>query len=213
LSAFYLDICKDRLYVEAPDSVKRRAAQTVMYDCLISLVKLIAPILSHTADEVWRFIPGVAEASVQLTDLPEVNAQHANFGDDLMAMWDRFLAARDEVLKAMEEARRNKVFGNSVDAKLALYPASEEVYQLLHSMDDLADLFIVAHVDLHAAGTPAPAEAAAMDGISVLVQPADGIKCERCRVVKKDVGAIAAHPHLCERCATIVDKHFAHVAE
>lgn len=213
LSAFYLDICKDRLYVEAPESEKRRAAQTVMYDCLINLVKLIAPILPHTADEVWRYIPGVSEASVQLTDLPEANEQHLSLGQNLETKWDQFLGVRDEVLKAMEEARRNKVFGNSVDAKLALYPANEEVHQVLASMDGLDELFIVAHVELHTPQTAAPAEAMALEGISVLVAPADGTKCERCRVVKIDVGVNKAHPQLCGRCASIVEEHFAHVAE
>ncbi len=213
LSAFYLDICKDRLYVEAPSSTKRRAAQTVMYDCLLNLVKLVAPILPHTADEVWRFIPGVAEESVQLTDMPEPNEQHLGFAGEAESKWDAFLAVRDEVLKAMEEARRNKVFGNSVDAKLALYPQTEEVAQVLSGMADLADLFIVAHVDLHPAGEAAPAEATALEGITVRVSPADGVKCERCRVVKKDVGAHKSHPEICERCATIVEEHFAHAAE
>ncbi|TGU56308.1 isoleucine--tRNA ligase, partial [Mesorhizobium sp. M00.F.Ca.ET.186.01.1.1] len=83
---------------------------------------------------------------------------------------------------------RNKVFGNSVDAKLALYPQTEEAAKALAAMDDLADLFIVAHVDLHAQGEAAPAEAAQLEGIAVVVSAADGEKCERCRVVKQDVG-------------------------
>lgn len=213
LSAFYLDICKDRLYVEGPNSLKRRAAQTVMYDCLLNLVGLIGPILPHTADEVWRFIPGVSEASVQLSDIPDAVEKHASFGKDLEVKWDTFLAARDEVLKAMEEARRNKIFGNSVDAKLALYPMTEETANVLRSMPDLADLFIVAHVELHPHGITAPAEATVLEGISVVVLPADGTKCERCRVVKLDVGVNQAHPQVCERCASIVDTDFAHITE
>jgi isoleucyl-tRNA synthetase len=213
LSAFYLDICKDRLYVEAPDSSKRRAAQTVMYHCLLDLVRLVAPILPHTADEVWQYIPGVQEVSVQLTDMPEPNEQHLGFTGELEKKWDAFLAVRDEVLKAMEEARRNKVFGNSVDAKLVLYPQTEEVAQVLNTMDELADLFIVAHVDVHPVGVSAPAEAAVLEGVTVLVSPADGTKCERCRVVKQDVGTVQSHPTLCGRCASIVEEHFAHAAE
>jgi isoleucyl-tRNA synthetase len=213
LSAFYLDICKDRLYVEASDSVKRRASQTVAYECLLNLVKLVAPILPHTADEVWRFIPGVTESSVQLTDMPEVNALHLSFSKELAAKWDAFLCVRDEVLKAMEEARRNKVFGNSVDAKLVLYPANEEVAGVLASMEDLADLLIVAHVNVQAVGVEPAAEAMKLEGISVHVAVADGVKCERCRVVKTDVGTKATHPQLCVRCADIVDEHFADVTE
>ncbi|WP_026074284.1 isoleucine--tRNA ligase [Brevibacillus massiliensis] len=210
LSAFYLDICKDRLYVEAPDSVKRRAAQTVMYDVLLDLVRLVAPILPHTADEVWRYIPGVSEASVQLTDMPRPNEQHLAFGAEAEVKWNDFLEIRDEVLKAMEEARRQKVFGNSVDAKLELYPG-EKAYQTLTKMNELADLFIVAHVDLHSPAEAAPAEAMALEGISVRVLPAEGVKCERCRIVKPDVGINPAHPEVCGRCASIVEEHFADV--
>jgi len=213
LSSFYLDICKDRLYVDAPNSQRRRAAQTVMYDCLLSLVKLIAPILPHTADEVWGFIPGVTEESVQLTDMPEADPKHLSFSKEAMGKWEAFLAIRDEVLKAMEEARRNKVFGNSVDVKLSLYPQSEEAERLLSAMEDLADLFIVAHVDVHPVDANVPAEAARMEGISVVVAPAEGEKCERCRVVKPDVGTIPAHPTICARCADVVEKHYAHVKE
>ncbi|MFM1650523.1 isoleucine--tRNA ligase [Brevibacillus sp. B_LB10_24] len=210
LSAFYLDICKDRLYVEAPDSAKRRAAQTVMYDVLLDLVRLVAPIVPHTADEVWRYIPGVSEASVQLTDMPRSNELHLAFGAEAEAKWNDFLEVRNEVLKAMEEARRQKVFGNSVDAKLELYPG-EKAFQTLTKMDDLADLFIVAHVDLHSPAETAPAEAMALEGISVRVLPAEGVKCERCRIVKPDVGVNPAYPEACGRCASIVEEHFTDV--
>ncbi|MGE5702233.1 MAG: isoleucine--tRNA ligase [Clostridia bacterium] len=213
LSAFYLDICKDRLYVEAPDSLKRRAAQTVIFESLMNLVKMLAPILPHTADEVWSYIPGVTESSVQLTDMPEANEQHLSFSSELKAKWDAFHAIRDEVLKAMEEARRNKVFGNSVDAKLVLYPASAEVADVLNAMDDLADLFIVAHVEVQPVAAQVPDTAAKLEGISALVLAADEEKCERCRVVKTDVGTKSNHPQLCVRCAEIVDEHFSHVAE
>ncbi|MBO8162284.1 MAG: isoleucine--tRNA ligase [Brevibacillus sp.] len=212
LSAFYLDICKDRLYVEAPNSQKRRVAQTVMYHCLLDLVRLVAPIIPHTAEEVWRHIPGVSEPSVQLTDMPEASQQFLAFEKEAQAKWEAFLKVRDEVLKAMEEARRNKVFGNSVDAKLALYPA-EQAYSALKQMVDLADLFIVAHVDLHAPGTEVPAEAARLEGIAVVVAPADGGKCERCRVVRTDIGVDPNHPQICGRCASIVREHFAQTME
>ncbi|UFJ43224.1 isoleucine--tRNA ligase [Brevibacillus humidisoli] len=212
LSAFYLDICKDRLYVEAADSAKRRAAQTVMYACLLDLVRLVAPIIPHTADEVWRFVPGVVEQSVQLTDMPEANEQYVAFDSEAKAKWEAFLEVRDEVLKAMEEARRNKVFGNSVDAKLSLYPG-EQAYQALMKMDDLADLFIVANVDLHAPEETKPAEAVELEGIAVVVTPADGQKCERCRVVRTDVGVNEHYPQICGRCASIVSEHYADAVE
>ncbi len=212
LSAFYLDICKDRLYVEAADTKKRRAAQTVMYTCLLDLARLVAPIIPHTADEVWRYIPGVTAESVQLTDMPEANEQFLAFAAESRKKWEAFLQVRDEVLKAMEEARRNKVFGNSVDVKLSLYP-DQQAYETLTQMDELADLFIVADVELHAPDESKPAEAAQLAGIAVVVAPADGEKCERCRIVRTDVGVDERHPHLCGRCAAIVNEHYADIGE
>jgi isoleucyl-tRNA synthetase len=194
LSAFYLDILKDRLYADGPQSSSRRAAQTVLYDMLLALTKLIAPILPHTADEVWRFIPGVEHISVQLSDLPQVDV--ALYDELLEKKWARLIEVRDEVLKALEEARKEKMIGNSLAAQVKLHP-NEETAQFLAGFADLEKLFIVSDVIVHAA--------ADRDRLHVEISPAPGEKCERCWNVTTDVGAHEHHPTLCGRCVKVVE--------
>ena len=120
MSSFYLDIIKDRLYANAPNDPARKASQTVLYASLTAITKLISPILPHTADEVWKYIPGVELSSVQLAELPEVDS--SLYKEELENKWNSFLDVRDEVLKALEEARKEKVIGNSLGAAVHLYP-------------------------------------------------------------------------------------------
>ena len=199
LSQFYLDVSKDRLYTEAPDSIERRAAQTVMYDVLVSLVKIMTPILPHTADEVWQYVPGVDTVSVQLTDMPVAN--HDLFNAELEEKWDQLLIVRDEVLKALEEARKEKVIGQSLAASLELYP-TEETRKLLEKFDNLEEILIVSKVDVKAGN--APADALSFEHVTVKVSPAIGEKCERCWIVTPEVGADPEHPTICPRCASVV---------
>lgn len=203
MSAFYLDIIKDRLYVSLPDDPGRRAAQTVLYDALLAVTKLIAPILPHTADEVWKHTPGVDEISVQLTDMPEADA--SLFDEAFEAKWMKLIDVRDEVNKALEDARNRKVIGNSLSAQVHLYP-DEETARLLAGFDRLELLFIVSQVIVHPAGEAAPQEALALKGASILVLPAEGEKCERCWNVTRDVGTVAEHPTLCARCGHIMEQ-------
>ncbi|MBO8171126.1 MAG: isoleucine--tRNA ligase [Bacillaceae bacterium] len=210
LSSFYLDISKDRLYTSAPNATQRKAAQTVMYEVLNALVKLVAPIIPHTADEVWKHIPGQQVESVQLTDMPEVNADY--FDDELEQKWDRLIDVRDEVFKALEEARRDKVIGNSLGAYLHLYPETE-TFELLKTFENLEELMIVSGLELHEPSEQAPEDAMDLEGIKVKVAVAPGEKCERCWMVKPEVGQDPDHPALCERCVTTVKEHYAHLAE
>ena len=201
MSAFYLDISKDRLYASAPDEVGRKAAQTVLYEALTVITKLIAPILPHSADEVWKYIPGQTDISVQLTDMPQPNK--SLYEEALENKWDRFITLREDVFKALEEARNQKTIGNSLGAAVHLYP-NAETFELLAQFPDLDQLFIVSQVALHPAGTQAPAEALNFAKLSVLVTVADGEKCERCWIVTTEVGQSADHPTLCKRCASVV---------
>lgn len=210
LSSFYLDISKDRLYTNASDALPRRAAQTVIYDVLLSLVKLITPIIPHTADEVWKHIPDHGVDSVQLTDMPEPN--RAYYDDKLEEKWDKLIGVRDEVLKALEEARRQKLIGNSLGAFVDLYPA-EETARLLAEVDKLDELFIVSGIQLHGADESIPADAMQYEGIAVKVSVAPGEKCERCWMVKPEVGTDEEHKQLCSRCAQTVKTHHAHIQE
>lgn len=202
LSALYLDISKDRLYADASKDVRRRSAQTVMYTILLDLVRLLAPIIPHTADEVWKYIPGTDVISVQLTDMPDV--QTNVFDDALEAKWDRVVEIRDEILKALEEARRDKVIGQSLAASVAIYPDASVAEALAPVAEALPELLIASHVELHTAGEAAPDHAVALEGLKVVVQPADGEKCERCWIITPEVGQDAEHPTLCPRCATVV---------
>ncbi|MFC0558681.1 isoleucine--tRNA ligase [Halalkalibacter alkalisediminis] len=205
LSSFYMDLAKDTLYIEHADHPNRRAIQTVMYDVLVALTKLVSPILSHTADEVWEHIPGVSEESVQLTDMPEGKT----FGDvgELKAKWSHFMAVRDDVLKALEQARNDKKIGKSLTASITLY-TSGEVRTLLGSIPALEKLFIVSHVELAGEANEAPEEAVTFEQLAIVVQPADGETCERCWVVSTSVGTHEEHVGLCSSCADTVTKYY-----
>lgn len=201
MSAFYLDIVKDRLYVTRADDEGRKAAQTVLYESLAAVVRLIAPILPHTSEEVWKFVPGKEQWSVQLADMPQADA--SKYDEALEQKWAALIAVRDEVNKALEEARKNKTIGNSLVAKLDLYP-DEKTLHLLEQLDDvdLETLFIVSKVELHP--NEVPEEARNFVGLSVQVTPAAGEKCDRCWMISPNLGTNSAHPDLCLRCTEVV---------
>ncbi|WP_127459780.1 isoleucine--tRNA ligase [Paenibacillus elgii] len=201
MSAFYLDILKDRLYASLPSDPARRAAQTVLYDALTAITKLIAPILPHTADEVWKYIPGTTLPSVQLAELPTIDT--SLFDANLEQKWEKFSGVRDDVLKALEEARKEKLIGNSLSASVHLYP-STETYELLGGFDRLDLLFIVSAVKVHNPEETAPEGAQAFKGLDVKVAVADGEKCERCWIVTPEVGHDSEHPTLCKRCSGVL---------
>ncbi len=209
LSAFYLDFAKDILYIEAADHPHRRAIQTVMYETLVSLTKLVAPILPHTADEVWSHIPMVKEPSVQLTDMPDyVELPDA---DKIMEKWTAFMRLRDDVLKALEEARNEKLIGKSLSAKVTLY-VTEKSRKLLDSIsEDLKQLFIVSGFEVAGVYDQAPEEALKLETAAIIVAPAPGETCERCWVVSTETGTDEEHPTLCPRCAQVVKEHYSHV--
>lgn len=210
LSSFYLDFAKDILYIESADQHDRRAIQTVLYECLVSLTKLMSPILAHTADEVWVHIPGVDGESVQLTDMPEV--QSFDGAEELKQKWNAFLDVRDDVLKALEEARNEKVIGKSLTAKVTLY-VDEKTEALLSSIkEDLKQLFIVSAFEIGGRTSEAPAEALSLGANSIVVEKAEGETCERCWTVSPHVGEDQDHPTLCPRCASVVKENYSHLA-
>ncbi len=201
MSAFYLDIVKDRLYASKLEDPARKAAQTVLYDALCAITKLVTPILPHTADEIWRLIPGVTEESVQLAEMPVADSVVAD--DELEQRWEAFIVIRDEVNKALEDARNKKLIGNSLGAKLDLYP-TKETEALLRQFADLDLLFIVSAVELHKADEAHPEDAVSFKGLHVRVSQAEGEKCERCWIVTPEVGTVEEHSTLCERCAEVI---------
>ncbi|WP_182199088.1 isoleucine--tRNA ligase [Paraliobacillus salinarum] len=202
LSAFYLDFAKDVLYIEAQDSDRRRSIQTVYYEIIHSLVKLLTPILTHTAEETWEFIPGVEEEKAQLTDMP-VARDIAN-QVELQKKWDLFMNVRDDVLKALEEARVEKIIGKSLEAKLKIVAKDQQTKDLLENIEHLHQLFIVSEVEL----TSELTDGTDYELVTVKVEKHEGEKCERCWVAADSVGEVAEHPGLCVRCASIVKEHY-----
>ncbi|MDQ0231251.1 isoleucine--tRNA ligase [Metabacillus malikii] len=206
LSSFYLDFAKDVLYIEAKDNQERRAIQTVLYETLLTLVKLVTPILPHTADEVWEHIDYVSEESVQLVDMPEVQ-QYAD-AEELEKKWDTFMSLRDDVLKALEVARNEKIIGKSLTASIALYP-NQDTRALLDSVnEDLKQLFIVSGFEISGDYQSAPENAQTFDSIKIVISEAKGDTCDRCWIVTPEVGQVPKHPTLCKRCATIVTENY-----
>ncbi|MDQ0416411.1 isoleucyl-tRNA synthetase [Croceifilum oryzae] len=203
LSQFYLDVLKDILYVEETDSLQRRSAQTVMYEILRALDVMISPIIPHTAEEVWKYIPGVSEQSVQLADFPVMDGTLCD--QALEDKWDRFLDIRSVVLKALEQARAEKLIGNSLGATIEIVPNLESA-QLLANLDNLHQLFIVSGVEVLPASSEVPAE----QMVEVIVHVAEGDKCNRCWTISPTVGthSYSKHQELCERCASIVEKEY-----
>jgi isoleucyl-tRNA synthetase len=210
LSSFYLDFAKDVLYIESENHEERRAIQTVLYESLVALTKLMSPILSHTADEVWAHIPGVEGESVQLTDMPEV--QELRNSDGLKKKWNAFLELRDDVLKGLEEARNQKMIGKSLTAKVTLY-VNDETKALLGSIkEDLKQLFIVSAFEIGGSLSEAPEHALSLGENNIVVEKAEGETCDRCWVVTTTVGEDKDHPTLCTRCASVVKESYSHLA-
>ncbi|MCL6575497.1 isoleucine--tRNA ligase [Kyrpidia sp.] len=202
MSAFYLDVLKDRLYCSREADPIRRSAQTAMYEILVTLVKLVAPIISHTADEVWSYIPGVKGPSAQLEDWPQVRSEWKD--DALMRKWERILEFRYEVAKGLETARQQKVIGNSLGAAVEVWlgPRFEDIREMA---EELPQILIVSQVSVHGPEETVPSDALEFEGVSVRVTPAQGEKCQRCWMVLPEVGTVEGHPDLCRRCAEVVD--------
>ena len=207
LSSFYLDFAKDVVYIEAKDDHQRRSMQTVFYDVAKELTKLLTPILPHTSEEIWSFLKE-EEAYVQLAEFPEY--QEFPNQAELLDTWSAFMDFRDDVLKALEEARNAKLIGKSLEAKLTIYP-TEPVASLLTAVNaNLPQLLIVSpdFFEVKAVGTEAPETAMTFSNVSILVEKAEGDVCDRCRQVKNDVGSDTQLPTLCGHCASIVTSEF-----
>lgn len=193
LSSFYLDYGKDILYIEAEKSHKRLSMLTVLYTVLSKSVRLLAPILSFTAEEVYDNMTYEDAESVHLTDFPA-----KNLIDDaaLEAKWDKLLEVRDDVNKALEESRNEKVIGKSLEAAVEIYSNDSEVVELLNSVDNLHQLFIVSSVEVK------ENDGVAYDLVTVKVTKAEGHRCERCWNIVEEVN----EEGLCPRCASILNK-------
>jgi isoleucyl-tRNA synthetase len=198
LSSFYNDISKDRLYTFAARSGARRSAQTAMYLMADGLTRLMAPILSFTADELWRFLPGKREESVHVAVFPS-SAELARFQDaDLVNRWKQLVDVREQVLAEIEPLRKNKQIGSSLQAKVVLSATPAELALLERYLRELPMLFIVSDVELRPAPTDVEANSEARPRVTI--ERAGGVKCERCW---RYVPAVSSDPQwagLCSRC-------------
>ena len=200
MSSYYLDILKDRLYAYKADSFERRSAQTAMYEIMLDLVVMIAPVLSFTMEEVWQFMkkPASMPESVFMMPWPECKEEYID--EALESKWDNFIEIRSEITRVLEGARRAKTIGHSLDAKVELH-ATGEALAILRSVEgDLATLLIVSQAKL-VEGLAGGVEATGREDLKVTVQAAEGEKCERCWTYSDTVGKDAEHPTVCARCA------------
>ena len=206
MSNFYLDVIKDRLYIEPVSSESRRAAQTVMQKILRTLTLLVSPILAFTSEEIWGYMPHSASDNTESVLFNEISSDMVLGKDDeLVARWDRLHQVRDDVKKALEIARASKIIGSSLDAKVALY-ADGELYNFLKANESaLPVIFIASGVKVEKGEGEFKG---LVEGLSVSVAPADGAKCERCWSYSTEVGTDADHPTLCPRCAKIIKENF-----
>ena len=191
LSALYNDISKDRLYTFAPRSKERRSAQTAMYVMAEGLTRLVAPILSVSAEQLWHHLPGTRDESVHLALFPSANDLSSLVDKDLLARWNRLSDLRERVLAQIEPLRKDKQIGSSLQARVVLTTSKDDAPFLEKYKSDLPMLFIVSDVQLRAG---------VGDTTEITIERADGVKCERCWRVVKSVSTDPAWAGICDRC-------------
>jgi isoleucyl-tRNA synthetase len=206
LSAFYYDVLKDRLYTKSPNSRSRRSAQTAVWKITSALVRLAAPILVFTAEELWKYLPKASgePGSVHIALFPQEADLHSGIPAGKASTWELLGKVRGEVLKTLETARNEKKLINSgLEAKVLLNADLELKAKLKHYLPVLPALFIVSQVDFISAGT-GDFRSEAVPGLEVTVQRADGRKCERCWNYSTRVGENPRYPTICERCSEAI---------
>ncbi|HOI93364.1 MAG TPA: isoleucine--tRNA ligase [Syntrophobacter fumaroxidans] len=206
LSAFYLDILKDRLYTSGAAGPARRSAQTAVYRILSALLRLMAPILSFTAEEAWWHLPHRSSETVHLEEFPAPDATWVD--EALNQRWQKILTLRSDVTKALEGARQAKAIGHPLDAKVKLELPPDWIADFAGQEEMLRTVFIVSEVVLASGEEPAGAvEGTEIPGLLIRVEPASGEKCERCWMRSETVGQFSDHPALCGRCRNVVAAH------
>lgn len=205
MSAIYLDILKDRLYCSAADSTSMKAAHTTLFYLLTTLVKLMAPILPFTSEELWRYLPpeGEREESVHLSRFPQLDQTYSN--TQLSERWQRLFQVRAAVLKVLEEKRAEKLIGNSLEAEVN-FKAPDKLFSFLKNYHNvLEDLFIVSKVTISKLTSSKELTLeASLEALEVTVLRVPGKKCERCWKYSETVGEEQDHPTICHRCAQVV---------
>jgi len=202
LSAFYYDVLKDRLYTKAANNPARRSAQTAICKISSALIRVAAPILVFTAEEIWKYLPKAAAepASVHITLFPEESELRSGIGAAQTAAWDLLAKVRAEVLKALETARNEKKINSGLEAKVLLNANPELKAKLKNHSSQLPALFIVSQVDFFSAGAP-DYKSELVPSLEVCIHNADGTKCERCWNYSTHVGENSRYSTICERCS------------
>ena len=216
LSAFYLDVLKDRLYSSLPDSAERRSAQSALYQILLIMLRDMAPIMSFTAEEVFRAIPEAlrpagsnGEAAVTVFAMPAQDVSAFALSDDERGAWEMVMQMRAAVTRAIEPLRQSGAVGHALDTHVVLYLDDKMRAALKDSGADMRSVCIVSELDI-ADFKDAPADAVASaqldecPGVAVSVRKADGEKCERCWMYSEEIGSDPAFPGLCPRCAAVM---------
>jgi isoleucyl-tRNA synthetase len=189
LSAFYIDVSKDRLYTLSSNAPGRRSAQTALFRIADGLTRLMAPMLPVTADELWQHLPGTREPSVHLADFPR--GLEKEIDQELVSRWQRLLAIRDEVNRALETARQHKLIGNSLMARVGVQASGDDAVLLQRYREDLPMLFITSQVDVQSSGS---------GPIRVDVQRAEGTRCDRCWRYVTELSTSQGREAICTRC-------------
>ncbi len=211
MSAFYLDILKDRLYTSGTDSVLRRSAQTVLYEILDGMLRLIMPILTFTAQETWEHLHNIdAKAplseSIFFTEFPE--EKNVVLSEELDEKWQRLIEVRSELTKALELARREKIIGHPLEAEVLMNVSSDLKTFLENEWNTLKEISIISELtyveDFTQTGIE-PYVSSEIEGLSIGVRPAKGEKCERCWIRSTSVGDNSEHPIICSRCCSVVE--------
>ena len=199
MSSFYLDIIKDRLYTSKKNSLERRAAQTTMYIILDALVKILAPMIPFTAEEIWKGMKHTAKEnveSVMLTDYPKPVDMYEN--KDLTEKWNKIIKLKDIVAKELENSRAEKKIGNSLNAKITIYAEGEQYKFLKENLELLQTVFIVSALDVEENARKEEVK------LGVKVEQAPGEKCERCWMYSETVGQDKENPTICHKCSEAI---------
>jgi isoleucyl-tRNA synthetase len=205
LSSFYFDVLKDRLYTKAPRSDSRRSAQTAVWKISSALVRLLAPILVFTTEEIWKMLPADKQApgSVHQAEFADAGSLASGISREAAEQWARLAQVRAAVLLALEQARAVKAIGGGLEAKVKLHAGSEApgLQKLLQERRGvLPALFIVSQVEVEPSAPEGTVQSDVLPGLAIKIERADGAKCERCWNYSTHVGENPRYPTVCERC-------------
>jgi isoleucyl-tRNA synthetase len=210
LGSFYLDIIKDRQYTAKSDGNARRSCQTALYHIVEALVRWMAPIMSFTAQEIWQELP--AKGAQEREEFVFTGQWYDGFADYSESVefsneyWQQVLAVKTEVNRVLEVARKDKIIGSSLEAKLTLHVSTDYFDALSKLQNELRFVLITSHADVVLADSkPDSAGETELDGVWIDIEKAPGTKCARCWHIREDVGTNEEHPELCSRCIDNVD--------